>query len=225
MPHYLIEFRLHGYAKKYAKRIIFDVARKFRVQGVTHKRPVPHICLFGPCKTRNQRKLVASVVEVGKKYDLVPFKIKGCNHFRNDVIFLDIEPSVKLKNLRRNLAKKLFKISLGQQFDKNFNFNFHATIAFKDVTRKFSQIWKYIKQKEEPNIKQHLLRITILKNSRILYEYDLMQKRLLNRRQALNRGLWKKSIRLLKQKTKDFKQDLDEESVWEKIKKRVGWWV
>lgn len=226
MPHYLIEFRLHGYAKKYVKTIIYDVARKFRVKGITRKRPVPHITLFGPFTTRNQKKLVSSVVSAGKKYDLVPFKIKGFNHFRNEVIFLDIEPSNKLKKLRRDLAKGLLKISRTKSFDKSFNFSFHATVAFKDIRRKFSKIWNYIKQKEELNIKQHLLRITIIKNSRILYEYDLLQKRLLNRNQAKNKGLWKKTIRLLKQKTKDFSQDLDEkEGVWEKIINGLRWWI
>jgi len=38
------------------------------------------------------------------------------------------------------------------------------------------------------------LRITILRNGKILYEYDLMLKRLLNRRQALSKRIWKKTI-------------------------------
>jgi len=41
--HYLIEFRFHGYAKKYLKRLIFGVSKKFKVKGVTRKRVVPHI--------------------------------------------------------------------------------------------------------------------------------------------------------------------------------------
>ena len=39
MALFLIEFRLHGYAKEYTKGLIYDVAKKFRVKGVTRKRP------------------------------------------------------------------------------------------------------------------------------------------------------------------------------------------
>lgn len=43
---YLIEFRFHGYAKWYAKNLIYDVARRFKVKGVTENRAVPHIFLY-----------------------------------------------------------------------------------------------------------------------------------------------------------------------------------
>jgi len=53
MPQYLIEFRFQGYARKYLKRSIFDVARRFHVEGVTRRRPVPHITLAGPFERTN----------------------------------------------------------------------------------------------------------------------------------------------------------------------------
>ena len=77
-------------------------------------------------------------------------------------------------------------------------FYFHATIAFKDIDRKFDKIWRYLKKKEEPNINQHLVRITILKGRRILREYDLLQKRVLTRKQSLNRYIYQKTIKILK---------------------------
>jgi len=55
MVHYLIEFRFHGYAKKYAKQLIQEVAMKFRVKGVTRNRAVPHITLFGTFTTKQER--------------------------------------------------------------------------------------------------------------------------------------------------------------------------
>lgn len=219
---YLIEVRFHGYAKKYTKNLIYDVARKFNVKGVTRKKAVPHITLFGPFQTREEKKLINEVISVGQQYDLIPFKIKGFDFFDNKkgkVIYLDIDPSEKLKSLRRELAYKLFKISSTKPFEKDPDFAFHATIAFKDIDHKFDKIWNYIKHKQEPNINQHLLRITILKNGLILYEYDLMQKKLLNRHQALNKLYYKKTIELLKQKTSDYNSDLDgSENILYKIK-------
>ena len=85
--------------------------------------------------------------------------------------------------------------------DRDIDFKFHATIAFKNIEHKFPDIWSYLKEKEEPNIKQQLLRVTIIKNNKILYEYDLKQKKLLNRRQSLSRNIWRKTVSILKSKT------------------------
>lgn len=200
MVHYLIEFRFHGYAKKYAKHLIHEVARKFRVEGVTRNRAVPHITLFGPFTTRHEEKMVSEVVNVGRKFSLVPFIVKGFNYFDKEhkVIYIDISPSAELKELRWELARKLGNTSDSPQWDNQKQFQFHATVAFRDIDRKFLRIWEYIKEKEEPNINQHLLRITILKGGRILYEYDLTLKKLLNRRQALSRYWFNKTMRKFK---------------------------
>ena len=200
MVHYLIEFRFHGYAKKYAKSLIHEVARKFRVRGVTQNRAVPHITLFGPFTTRHEKKMVSEVVNVGRKFSLVPFVVKGFNYFDKEhkVIYIDINPSTELEALRWEIAKRLLKIAENKSdYDAKRKFDFHATVAFKDIDRKFSRIWEYIKRKEEPNINQHLVRITILKGERILYEYDLVLKILLNRSQALSQYWWKKTIKKL----------------------------
>jgi len=201
MTHYLIEFRFHGYAKKYAKHLIHEVAKKFRVKGVTRNRAVPHITLFGPFTTRHEKKMVSEVVNVGRKFSLVPFIVKGFNYFDKEhkVVYLEVNPSAELKELRRELAQRLGNISDSPQQDNQEQFQFHSTVAFRDIDRKFLRIWEYIKEKEEPNINQHLLRITILKRGRILYEYDLILKKLLNRRQALSRYWLNKTVRKFKE--------------------------
>jgi len=203
MIHYLIEFRFHGYAKKFGKSLIYEVARKFRVRGVTRRRVVPHITLFGSFATRYEEKMVSEVVNVGRKYTLVPFRVKGFNYFdeTRKVIYLNIDPSTELEELRWEIAKRLLKTTKTKSnHDKNRKFQFHATIADKDIDRKFSEIWNYvIKSKEELNINQHLLRITILRSGRILYEYDLILKKLLNRRQALSKYWWGKTINKLRE--------------------------
>ncbi len=201
---YLIEFRLNGHPKKYAKRLIFEISKKFHVHGVTHKRPVPHISLFGPFQTNDPKGIVNSVVKVCKKHDLIPYSISGFNHFdhaRNKVIFLDIKPSRELENLRWDISKTLVPITkIRNDWDRQRNFTFHATIAFKDIDHKFKQIVSYLKTKEEPQIKQHLLRVSIIKNGLILYEYDFMQKRLLNRSDSKNKHICMKTIEILKKK-------------------------
>ncbi len=219
MTHYLIEFRFHGYARRYLKRLIFEVARRFHVRGVTRKRPLPHITLAGPFETREIERVIRDVESVGKNYNLVNFKLKGFGYFNNPegkVIYVDIEPSKELEELRWKLAKRLMKYVELKGGDKNMKFSFHATIAFKDIDRKFSDVWRYLKSKEKPNINQYLLRITILRNGKILYEHDLMLKRLLNRRAALSKRIWKKTILRFKMKI-FFRKALA------KVKK-IFWW-
>ena len=219
MAHYIIEFRFHGYAKKYTKRLIYEVARKFGIKGVTRKKVVPHITLFGPFTTRYEKKMVSEVINVAKKYTLVPFKVKGFNFFdntTNKVIYLDIEPCEELKQLRFEMSNRLRKITntKSPQDRKNKNkFHFHATIAFKDIDKKFNQIWSYLKKKEwnyqkkkeEPNINQYLLRITILKSGKILCEYDLLLKRRLNRFQALSKRIYKQTVDILQKEQDRYK--------------------
>jgi 2'-5' RNA ligase len=230
MTSYLIEFRVRGYAKRYAKELIFDVGRKFRVRGMTHKNPVPHITLYGPFNTNNEKKVISEIQNLCRKYDRIYFSFRGFNYFNNStnkVIYLDITPSLELKRFREELALKLKPITSTKSKEdaKNKeNFKFHSTIAFKDIDNKFSSIWSHIDNKKKPNIRQTLLRITILKNGRILYEYDFLQKRLLNRRQALNKQIFRETIKKLKQKsypsniieTKIIKPK--EPTIWMKIK-------
>jgi len=228
MANYLIEFRLHGYAKKYIKGLIYEVARKFRVRGVTRKRPVPHITLFGPFTTRYEKRMIVEVANVGRKYFLVPFRVKGFNYFDNETnktIYIDIDSSEELEQIRWEIAERLLKITQTKSVhDVKKNYSFHSTIAFRDIDRRFPKIWEYIKSKEEPNINQYLLRITILKNGKILHEYDLMQKRLLSRKEALDRIIWNRTITILKDAVKEFGEEIEiEGTLWDRVKLIFNW--
>jgi len=197
MAGFLVEIRLHGYAKEYAKETIYSVAKKYRVRGATRKKVVPHISLYGPGEAINLRKVISTIEKVGKKYTLVPFEIKGFGSFETKpkVIYFDIESSQELETLRWELSQELRKISSCQPWDSQKKHHFHATIAFKDIDYKFNKIWPYLKNKEEPHIKQYLTRITVLGHGRrIVCEYDLILKRLLNRNESLNRVLRRKTM-------------------------------
>ena len=202
MADFLVEFRMHGYAKEYAKEVAYSVAKKFRVRGVTRKRVVPHVSLYGPGKTNDIGKVISTVEKIGRRHTLVPFKVKGFGYFNKipKVIYLDITPSQELQNLRLELSQELRKVSVGQLWDSRRNHFFHATIAFRDIDKKFSGIWSYLKSREEPNISQYLLRITVLgTGGRIVCEYDLVLKRLLYRREALSKLWWQRTLNRLRE--------------------------
>jgi calcineurin-like phosphoesterase family protein/2'-5' RNA ligase len=225
---FFIEVRLlPGYAKYYAKDLTEDIARKFKVKGAIAVKgagrwgAIPHIALYGESQTDDIGKIVSEVERIGQKYSPTPFRIKGFDYFDKEhkVIYLDVEPSPELEWLRWELAQSLSKISTHKPWDKERKFEFHLTIAFKDIDKKFNKIWDYVKSIEEPNINQYLLRITILgRNRRILYEYDLVLKRLLNRREALSKHLWRKTVnRLREMQGQPLERRL---SLWQKL---INW--
>jgi 2'-5' RNA ligase len=205
-PRFYVEFRLHGYAKAYAKRIIWSIAKKYKVKGITRNRVVPHIGLYGSGELGNKRdinKVISIIERVGQKYTLVPFKIEGFGYFDETpkVIYLAINPSKELQELRWELYQGLKEVSSCQSHDRHSKtkFKFHGTIAFKDIDRKFKRIWFDVKSIKEPDINQYLLRITVIgARSRIVFEYDLVLKKLLNRKQALSRYWWGKTLNRLK---------------------------
>jgi 2'-5' RNA ligase len=226
MAGYLIEYRFHGYAKRYSRNLIYDVAKKFRTRGVIGQgRAVSHMTLYGPFSTKYEKRMASEVVQACQNYSLVPLKIEGFGHFGKEVIYMRIRPSKELEDLRRDISEKLLKLTTTKsEFDSNFNLSFHATIAFRDIKRKFADIWNYIERKPAPNIRQHLLRITILKGNRILYEYDLLQQRLLTRREALSKRSWRKTLELLKQRTTSYEQDIEGyEPVFGNVAERLRW--
>lgn len=63
----------------------------------------------------------------------------------------------------------------------------------------FNLIKDYIKKEPSPDFTQIVMRVTLLKGGRILREYDFLQRKLLNRRQALNKHITRRSKNLLKE--------------------------
>jgi len=189
-----------GETKHITRKLIYDIFHKFRVKGHIRKRPVPHVTLFGPFNTRSIRQVIHTIGEVGSDYSELEYQVDGFDYFeskkwfsfltgssKKNVIYLKIKPSNQLKDFRHKLAKKLLKVTnTVSEHDSKAKYHFHATLAMKDIDRKFEKIWEYLKN-YEMKTKGVCYRITLLKNGKIMYEYELPTKRLLNRTQALKR--------------------------------------
>ncbi len=203
MTGFLVECRLQGQAKHDAKDLIFSIAQKFRVRGVTSKKVVPHMTLYGPGEARNIRDVATRISKVARRYSLVPFEIDGFDSFDGPrkVVYLNIRPSEELRNLRRDLSNELRSIATCQSFDHNSDFAFHSTIAFKDVDEhKFKVIQSYLGRIDPPHFRQYLTRITVLgRGGKIACEYVLLLERLLSRRQALSRHWYRRTMEKLRE--------------------------
>ncbi len=216
MTHYLIEFRFQGKAKKEIKSLIYEIDNRFHLGVTKLKRPIPHITLVGPIQTNNEKRLVKDFKNICSTTQFSFFKIRGYGYFnQSNVIFINIEPSKRLDNFRWELSRSLSPYCELRPFDHEKNYYFHATLAMRLENSKFIVIKNYIDNLLPPSYKHFLIRVTLLKNAKILYEYDFLQRKLLTRNEALDKIVYLKSINLLRE---FFKGEYDPD---EKIKLKM----
>lgn len=237
MTHYLIEYRFQGKAKTEIKQMIISLDKIFHL-GLSNK-PIPHISFAGPLATNDEARLVKDFTLLCKNTPFCSFKVDGFGFFeRTKVVYININPSEKLNDFRWELAKKIMKYCTLRDFDYKVDFTFHATLAMKLDNQDFLRIKKYIEHQNSPKYKHFLIRATIIKNSRILCEYDFLQRRLLTREEALNKNQLTITMKLLNDffegnfdpdgkkkspssKSNHKKQETKKSSILEKIKKIV----
>ena len=216
----LVELRI-GPGKSKIKRLIHQIRR---VNGLSTKREVPHLTLYGDFQLPSGQfgNLEKVISNLGEKQSPFSFLIDGFDHRINEgtVIAFKIIPSEELKNFRKELAIGLQKIAPSNKpwDDPHKPFWFHITIA-NHLSNKFDRVWNYLTKKQEPSLLnkflaffsgKHLrtkdlsnfyfpmngLRVTVLNNNRtIAFEYDLLQKRVLTRSEALSKYVWSKTLR------------------------------
>ena len=252
MAAYLIEFRFQSKKiRSYLKGMIWEVNRKFHVGRRKH---VPHITLVGPIATANEQQLISDFGRICSQTPLMKFKGSGFGTFDSRrVVFVKIIPGKNLDNFRRELYHVLKGYCRLSEFDHEgdqADFSYHSTLVMNLGPREFETIKEYIKNKTPPEFGQIVMRVTLLKNGRILREYDFLQRRMLNRSQALNHRISRRSKMLLKQfmqgqynpnqvlsrqEKKDYyrreayvknvhqEKESKNESIFIKIRKIIGW--
>lgn len=138
---FLVQFRLRGYAKKYAKwaraRSLRE-AKKLGVRKLRQPRFVPHITVFGPAEAHNLRNVVREVERIGRKYTSIPFRlgIKRGEFQREDAnwLYLDVHLSHDLEQFRYELAQSLLRLErliydTCQPYDHKPKYKFHCSIG------------------------------------------------------------------------------------------------
>ncbi len=189
---YLIEIRLSGFVKDSMREIKEAISRNFHV---SQRAIIPHISLVGPIYTDDEKKLVKEVVKIAKKFELISLKLDGFGHFDNNVVFVKIKPSDELEQLRLELVDKLKGFCNLSEFDLEPDFKYHATLVMHDIYQKFDRIWNFLQTWKISEIKQYVIRVSIInERRRILNEYDLMLGKLLTRSQALDKKIFHRTI-------------------------------
>jgi len=198
MTHYLVQIRFFGRAKKEIKNIIKELDREF---GTLKHRPVPHITLLGPFYTKNQDRLVSDFKKVCEvKENLMNFKVRGYDTFEdNNVVYADIRPDEKLRNFRKTLADELKSYCNLKDRDLKEKYELHSTLANHLPSRKFRKVKKYLEDKPDLDFDHIVIRVTLLRNKKILKEYDFMLNKLLDRRKAKSGKTLNKSFNQLEE--------------------------
>jgi len=118
------------------------------------------------------------------------FKVEGYGCFEEArVVYINIVPSKELKEFRLMLLNKLKDYCKLNSTDINKPWSPHAAIAKGIPYNKFEQIKRYVASKEKPNYGHSLIRVTLIKNNRILREYDFVLNRMLSRQEAKDKQI------------------------------------
>lgn len=224
MTHYFLEFRFQGKAKYEIKRMIYGINKKFNLKHAKRKRPIPHVTIISPFYTNKQKQLVNDFNNICKKHPLIKFKIGGYGWFdKSKVVFRNIIPSKELIQFRKDLIKQIKKYSTLKDYNSKENYKPHATLAMKLNNSQFNRIKKYVSTKRDISKNYSMVRATLIKGNKILYEYDFLLNKLLNRREAKSKALYSKTINKLKrERGKPAKIIVRKKGIFSKIKRWFG---
>ena len=199
MTRFLIDVRLMGSVKHQIHNLSNHLQEKFNLGD---KRVIPHITLAGPFSTHNERKLVADFTRICTNQKEIPKYEVGSYGFFDDskVIFVTITPDKNLKQFRYQLSQALSPYCSLRKYDLDSadKFRFHSTLAMKLDWLTFQRIKWYFRGQESVIYRHHPIRATLLRNSKILCEYDFIQDRMLSRAQALSKATMMRDCDILK---------------------------
>jgi 2'-5' RNA ligase len=199
MTRYLIDIRLMGSVKHQIRTLSERLEEKFHLGN---NLVVPHITLAGPFSTDNEKKLVEDFNRVCMDQKQVPkYDVGGYGFFDDSrVVFVTITPDKTLKQFRFRLSRaiSLYCSLRDYDLDDADAFRFHATLAMKLDWLTFQRIKWYFRGQESVIYRHHPIRATLLRNSRIVCEYDFIQNRMLSRAQAMSKATMKRDFEILK---------------------------
>lgn len=199
MTRYLIDIRLMGSVKQQINHLSNQLAEKF---NPGNRLTVPHITLAGPFSTDNEEKLIEDFTRICTNQKKIPeYEVGGYGFFDDTrVVFVTITPDETLKQFRYQLARAFLPYCSLRDYDRDSadDFKFHATLAMKLDWLTYRRIKWYFRKQDHVVYRHHPIRATLLRNSRILCEYDFIQERMLTRAQALSRATRMRDFAILK---------------------------
>lgn len=199
MSRYLIDIRLMGPVKQQVSDLSNRLKERFRLENYL---VAPHITLAGPFSSDDEERLVADFARICSGIHGIPrYDVGGYGIFPDTrVVYVTITPDETLKQFRYALAQALAPYCSLRNYDHESmeEFRFHATLAMKLDWLTFQRVKRFVEREENVVFRHHPIRATLLRNSRILCEYDFLQERMLTRAQALSKATKQRDLDILK---------------------------
>lgn len=173
---YVIVCLIKGDAGNYHNSLVRELARNFSTKDLSQTIP-PHLTIKSPFFTKNIKIIEEIIYGFSKSIKKTSFTLKGFDHFRRNVIFMNVNANNYLIDVARNLVKLLGKVR-GMTFSEYESkpVHYHATIAYCESEKMFDAIWLYLSNRK-PEYKVYFDNITILKKVkdkwRIHKEFDI----------------------------------------------------
>ena len=195
---FFVEFR--PWSGKYIRAYAENANRRLMLLGSERISP-PHMSLYGQSEAADLNRVARAVAHVARNFELVKIRTAGFGYFDNPNkkwVVVNIMSNQKLEDLRYGLYQELSKISPPGPLDKP-RFKFHVSIGKTTNARTYGRLCKKVSQWTCPDMEQFLLRICIINGQgKIHCEYDLLQKRLLNRRESLSGSEKRRTLSILR---------------------------
>lgn len=92
--------------------------------------------------------LVSTIETFCQNEKAKPFQINGFGHFRNDVIFMNVEMSNEAKEMHDRLIDAMDKLPFINFSEKDGkDKSFHVTIASKQIRKIFDRLYEFVNQR------------------------------------------------------------------------------
>lgn len=200
---YLVEIRTGGQTKSTLRNLVSGVETEFAVDG-PRQHVVPHVPLFGRYDTDQGPAVKRSLVDVLSTFDVVPYRIAGFGAFEDGTVYVDVTPSIELVSLRHRVSENLQSVTVGYPpHDAGGHFEFHIPVIEGDRIRETDSaaVLEYLRERSDPHIDEYATRVTSLRGDEMLWEYDLLQDRVLDPDEATSRASWRRTESLLDERT------------------------
>ena len=166
------------------------------------KQVIPHITLAGPFSTTNEEKLIEDFTRICADQQETPkYDVGGFGFFDDTrVVFVTITPDANLRQFRYRISRAISPYCSLRDYDLDsaVDFRFHATLAMKLDWLTFQRIKWYFRNQEPVIYRHHPIRATLLRNAKIVCEYDFIQARMLSPTQARSRATLMRDRDILK---------------------------
>jgi 2'-5' RNA ligase len=188
MTRYLIDIRLMGPVHRQVRALADGLAGRFGLAAPA----VPHITLAGPFSTGDGERLERDFFRLCSEETRVPrFRVGGYGFFDTSrVVYVAIEPDDALREFRVRLAETLAPYCTLREYDRDpdGDFRFHATLAMKLDWLTYQRIRWHVKDRDAVVHRPQPVRATLLRNAKIVCEYDFARQRMLTPAQARSRA-------------------------------------